>query len=256
MRGFAFGVVALALSLAGCTTASPDASRSVGPSTVSSKSAVPVSRSAGEEVAEARSMLAKVQIGGRGAKTAYQRTQDFGEAWVDVDGNGCRTRDDVLARDLTVTAKRNSCVVTAGVLRDPYTGQSIDFSKAQADQVQIDHVFPLALAWQLGAPQWPQGERVAFANDPEELLAVGGQANQDKGDSGPDSWLPPDHAYRCTYVIRFTRIAYTYDLRLTASMRDAIARQLDACRDVVGDPAGLNPLPATVWPRAARIGNA
>ena len=157
MRGFAFGVVALALSLAGCTTGSPEASRSVGPSTVSSQSAAPVSRSAGEEIAEARSMLAKVQIGGRGAKTAYQRTQDFGEAWVDVDGNGCRTRDDVLARDLTVTAKRNSCVVTAGVLRDPYTGQSIDFSKAQADRVQIDHVFPLALAWQLGAPQWSRG---------------------------------------------------------------------------------------------------
>ena len=47
----------------------------------------------------ARSMLAKVQIGGRGAKTAYQRTADFGEAWVDVDGNGCDTRDDVLRRD-------------------------------------------------------------------------------------------------------------------------------------------------------------
>jgi hypothetical protein len=200
-------------------------------------------------------MLEKVQIGGRGAKTAYQRTADFGEAWVDVDGNSCRTRDDLLARDLTVTAKRSACVVTAGVLRDPYTGQSIEFRKSQAAQVQIDHVFPLGLAWQLGAPQWPQGERVAFANDPEELLAVGGPVNQDKGDSGPDSWLPPDRAYRCTYVIRFTRIASTYALRLTPSMRDAIARQLDACRTVVGDPAGLKPLPASVWPRAARIGN-
>ena len=57
--------------------------------------------------------------------------------------------------------------------------------------VQIDHVVPLGLAWQLGAPQWTLGKRVAFANDPEELLAVNGAVNQAKGDSGPDSWLPP-----------------------------------------------------------------
>jgi hypothetical protein len=222
---------------------------------MSSDASESVAPGVADEVTRARSMLAKVQIGGRGAKTQYQRTLDFGEAWVDVDGNGCRTRDDILARDLDVTARRNACVVTAGVLRDPYTGRSIDFQKARADDVQVDHVFALGLAWQLGAPQWSQGERVAFANDPEELLAVGGQVNQDKGDSGPDSWLPPDHAYRCTYVIRFTRIAYTYGLRLTPSMRDAIERQLGACRRVVGDPAGLQPFPATVWSRAAAIGS-
>jgi len=198
-------------------------------------------------------MLARIRIGSLSWAT-YRRTADFGEAWLDVDGDGCRTRDDVLARDLTVTAMRNRCVVTAGVLRDPYTGRRIEFHKYAADEVQIDHVFPLALAWRLGAAGWSRGERVAFANDPEELLAVDGAANQDKGDSGPDAWLPPDRAYRCTYVIRFTRIAYTYDLELTRSMRDAIARQLDSCSGVVGDPAGLRPLPAALWPRAAALG--
>jgi hypothetical protein len=252
--GSGIAAVAVALSVAGCTSASsgiPDGGQ--GPTAGHPTSSKAVAPGVAAEVAGARSMLAKVRVGGRGAKTGYRRTQDFGEAWVDVDANGCRTRDDILSRDLQVTARRDACVVTTGVLRDPYTGRRIDFSKARADEVQVDHVFPLGLAWQLGAPQWSQGERVAFANDPEELLAVEGQANQDKGDSGPDSWLPPDHAYRCTYVIRFTRIAYTYDLRLTPAMRGAIERQLDACRSVVGDPAGLQPFPASLWPRAAAI---
>src|SRR4051794_1199103 len=247
MRHIALGVAAVAISLVGCTSAASGGSDARHGTTsghaMSSHATESVAPGVADEVGRARSMLAQVQIGGRGAKTAYRRTQDFGEAWVDVDGNGCRTRDDILSRDLEVTARRNACVVTAGVLRDPYTGLSIDFHKAQADAVQVDHVFALGLAWQLGAPQWSQGERVAFANDPEELVAVGGQANQDKGDSGPDSWLPPDHAYRCAYVIRLTRFAYTYGLRVTASMRDAIERQLAGCRSVVGDPAGLRPFP-------------
>ena len=95
------------------------------------------------------------------------------------------------------------------------------------------------------------GQRVAFANDPEELLAVNGGLNQAKGDSGPDSWLPPDHSYRCTYVIRFTRVAYTYGLRITPSMRDGDqppAGHLPAGRrGTHRPPAACRP---SSWPRA------
>jgi len=253
--GLAIAAACLMCALTACTPKS-------GPvATASSRAASPsltvtAPAEVADQVAKARAMLAKVRIGGRGAQTGYQRTEDFGAAWLDVDGNGCRTRDDVLARDLVVTARRNRCVVTAGTFTDPYSGKSMTFSKARADDVQIDHLVPLGLAWQLGAPQWTLGQRVAFANDPEELLAVNGGLNQAKGDSGPDSWLPPDRTYRCTYVIRFTRVAYTYGLRITPSMRDAINRQLDTCRMVVGDPADLQPLPAEDWPRAERLAQA
>ena len=37
---------------------------------------------------------------GRAPKTGYSRDQ-FGAAWADVDHNGCDTRNDILARDLT-----------------------------------------------------------------------------------------------------------------------------------------------------------
>jgi hypothetical protein len=79
---------------------------------------------------------------------------------------------------LAGVGKRNSCVVMSGLLHDAYTGKTITFRKAQASDVQIDHVVPLGLAWQLGAAQWSQGKRVAFANDPANLLAVDGSADE------------------------------------------------------------------------------
>ena len=51
----------------------------------------------------------------------------FGPAWADVDRNGCDQRNDVLHRDLTDVEVREGtqgCVVIAGVLDDPYTGQT------------------------------------------------------------------------------------------------------------------------------------
>ena len=82
----------------------------------------------------------------------YNRVEQFGPAWKDVDHNGCDTRNDILARDLkTISDRRNSCVITAGQLADPYSGKWIDFRKKDASKVQIDHVVALENAWQSGA---------------------------------------------------------------------------------------------------------
>ena len=53
------------------------------------------------DVALARTQLAELAVKGRSARTGYDR-DEFGPAWTDVDGNGCSTREDVLARDLTL----------------------------------------------------------------------------------------------------------------------------------------------------------
>ena len=55
--------------------------------------------------------------------TGYARDQ-FGAGWVDVNRNGCDTSDDILRRDLNqrrVRRVRSGCVITRGVLADPYT---------------------------------------------------------------------------------------------------------------------------------------
>ena len=161
----------------------------------------------------------------------------FGPAWtddVDVAGghNGCGTRDDILARDLTDVRHRpgtHNCVVIAGELADPYTGTRIEFRKENALEVGIDHVIPLARAWDLGASRWPEERRRDFANDPLNLLAVSGPANSSKADQGPGEWLPLNAAFRCEYLARYLSVTVAYDLPITQADHDAITELEPHC---------------------------
>ena len=81
--------------------------------------------------------------------TGYDRDQ-FGQAWLDTNRNGCDTRNDILTRDLTARTTRN-CVVESGTLDDPYTGTRIGFVRGNGDLVDIDHVVALGNAWATGA---------------------------------------------------------------------------------------------------------
>ena len=122
-------------------------------------------------------------------------------------------------------------MVMAGTLHDPYTGTAIPFRKADASAVQVDHLYPLARAFDMGAVDWTQDRRTAFANDTGlELLAVGGWANQAKGDSGPAEWLPHNPSETCDYVQRYIRVAAAYRLAITAAEHDVMARILTACQ--------------------------
>jgi hypothetical protein len=113
--------------------------------------------------------------------------------------------------------RTSKCVVQAGVLDDPYTGTRIEFTKAQADDVQIDHVVPLAYAWDMGAWTWNLEQRKAFANDESlNLLAVAKAANVAKRDRGPATWTPSNSGYRCQYAIRWVAVLSAYDLQRSA----------------------------------------
>ena len=162
----------------------------------------------------------------------------FGPAWSDDhDGpggrDGCDTRNGVLARQLSEIRYRpgtHDCVVLAGVLQDPYTGSRIDFTKARAAAVQIDHVYPLAAAWDMGAATWPRAQRIRFANDLDfNLLAVDGETNGDKSDRTPADWLPPARAYRCFYAGKYLTAATQYGLPITSADRDELGTVARGC---------------------------
>lgn len=159
----------------------------------------------------------------------YNRVEQFGPAWKDVDHNGCDTRNDILDRDLTFTDKRNACVVTAGRLTDPYSGEQIDFRKEDASKVQIDHVVALENAWQSGAYNLTQTGREALANDPDNLLAVNGHDNMAKGSKSADQWMPPNTAYACTYASKQVQIKTRYALTVTTPEKQALADALATC---------------------------
>jgi hypothetical protein len=177
-------------------------------------------------------VLARLPTGTLDHAPHYARTADFGRAWLDVDRNGCDTRNDILRRDLTgilVRTGTNGCVVIGGLLRDRYTGTTIAFSKAHATEVQIDHVVPLHDAWELGAYRWTLAEREAYANDPLVLLAVSGPENEAKGDKLADEWTPPDRAEWCDYATRTIAIHARYALPVTAGERHALGSLLATC---------------------------
>ena len=182
--------------------------------------------------------LADIPVKGRAPKTGYAREQ-FGQRWsddVDVEfgHDGCDTRNNILARDLTeVTFKprTHDCVVLTGVLDDPYSGTHIAFQRGQgtSNAVQIDHLVPLADAWQKGAQSWDTSTRRNFANDPRNLLAVDGHLNMQKGAGDAATWLPPNKAFRCEYARRIIGVKHAYGLWVTPAERDALQTQLGTC---------------------------
>lgn len=225
-------------SLSGCGavesagTAVAKALRSAAPSAGEHNPAAPPAGNP-DEISAAITRLAAIPVKGRAPKTGYSRDR-FGPAWADTDHNGCDTRNDILARDLTGETFKpgtHNCVVTAGTLADKYTGKTIRFVRGadSSSAVQIDHIIPLSLAWQTGAQQISEDQRKELANDPLNLMAADGTANSAKGDKDAATWLPPNKAFRCEYTARMTAVKAKYKLWVTQPERDAIQGILAAC---------------------------
>lgn len=183
----------------------------------------------------AKKELAAERVATIPGKLASYEREKFGDAWSDAAkgvadaGNGCDTRNDILRRDAvsgTVRTKTGTtgCKVTAGTWISPYTGATFT-SKAQ---IQIDHIVPLGRAWASGAKDWSAARRLAFANDPDNLVAVDGHSNQSKGDKGPSAWKPAQ-PYQCLYAVRYLNSLTKYTLPITAADKTALTAMLAGC---------------------------
>jgi hypothetical protein len=179
---------------------------------------------------DAARALESLAVKGRAPKTGYTRVQ-FGDGWETT--RGCDTRNIILHRDLTNIVVNSSCQIVSGTLNDPYTAKIITFQRGEtsSQSVQIDHVVALSNAWQTGAQQLSTAERVNLANDPLELLAVEGAANQQKSDGDAATWLPSNKAFRCQYVARQIAVKQKYHLWVTAAEKQAIKSVLVTCPD-------------------------
>ncbi len=174
----------------------------------------------------ARTALDALAVKGRAPKTGYTRAQ-FGDGWAKT--NGCSTREIILHRDLQNPVLDGACSIISGTLNDPYTGKIIDFTKDKSSAVQIDHVVALSDAWQKGAQLLTKEQRIQLANDPLELLAVDGPANQAKGDGDAATWLPQNKAFRCVYIARQIAVKVKYALWVTQPERDTMESILTSC---------------------------
>ena len=207
---------------------------------VSQRGRATVTTQSAPSVRAGADVLTGVGVVGIRVRGSDYRRSAFGEAWDDDNAapggrNGCDTRNDILNRDLVdktfVAIKRCPDAVATGTLHDPYTNAIVSFVRGNqvGASVQIDHIVPLALAWDLGARSWPDELRLRFANDPANLLAVAGQANQDKGDQEPATWMPANFAFWCQYSVQFVEVLRGYQLPIDEASAVRLREAASTC---------------------------
>ena len=181
----------------------------------------------------ADSSLARDVLDSLAVKEKYTGEKYYRKLFYDSWGqatDGCNMREAILKRDLKDLVL-NGCKVMSGTLDDPYTGQTVYFVRGQdtSSAVQIDHVVALSNAWATGAYQLSADQRYDLSQDPLNLIAVDGQANQDKSDQDAADWLPPNRSFQCQYVARQISVKYKYHLWVTPREKAKMIEILATC---------------------------
>jgi hypothetical protein len=180
--------------------------------------------------AEARQALQELEVAPAGTMAGYSREKfphwsDAQEYGWDVQDSSCDVRDAALIRDGEDVQIEEGCDVTSGEWLDPYTGTTY----TDPSEIDIDHIVPLANAWRSGASSWDEQKRERYANAPRVVLSVEDNANQEKGDKGPEAWKPPRREVWCDYAIRWVGIKAEYDLSVNSQEKAELEQMLDTC---------------------------
>ncbi|WP_405873318.1 MULTISPECIES: HNH endonuclease family protein [unclassified Streptomyces] len=173
--------------------------------------------------ATARTYLASLTVATEN-RTGYDR--DLFPTWITISGT-CNTREYVLKRDGSNVVTNSACTATSGSWYSVYDGATW----TAASDLDIDHLVPLAEAWDSGASQWTTAHRQAFANDVTrpQLIAVTDNVNQQKSDQDPAEWMPPVSSYACTYVRAWVQVKYYYDLSVDSAEKSKLSSVLSGC---------------------------
>ena len=173
--------------------------------------------------ATARTYLASLTVKTEN-RTGYSR--DLFPTWITISGT-CNTREYILKRDGSNVVTNSACTATSGSWFSPYDGATW----TAASDLDIDHLVPLAEAWDSGAGAWTTAQRQAFANDVTrpQLIAVTDNVNQSKSDQDPAEWMPSVTSYRCTYVRAWVQVKYYYDLSVDSAEKTALTNYLASC---------------------------
>jgi hypothetical protein len=158
-------------------------------------------------------------------RTGYDR--DLFTHWVDGDGDGCDARREVLIAeaDDPVTVGPG-CSLSGGRWFSYYDG----VSWTDTGRIDIDHMVPLAEAWDSGARDWSSSTREAFANDLGDyrtLVGVTDSVNQAKGDQDVAEWLPAQQ--QCRYLREFVAVKIRWRLAVDPAERSAMQSLASSC---------------------------
>ncbi|MEU6449977.1 HNH endonuclease family protein [Streptomyces sp. NPDC046979] len=130
--------------------------------------------------------------------------------------DGCNTRAEVLIAE----AVEPKCRLTGG----RWWSYNDQVWVTSASGLDIDHMGPLAEAWDSGASTWSAAQREAYANDlgaDASLVAVTARSNRSKSDQDPAQWLPPAAEVHCRYVAEWVGTKLRWSL--SAGQAEAVA---------------------------------
>lgn len=149
--------------------------------------------------------------------------------WIDVDGDGCNTRAEVLlAEASTPPTVSPKCTIANGEWYSAYDDTYLTDARAS----DIDHMVPLAEAWDSGAYAWTPQQRQAYANDldePRALIAVTATTNRSKADQDPHEWLPPYTPAWCEYVTAWATVKTRWQLSVDTAEKTALVDIANHC---------------------------
>ncbi|WP_327389223.1 HNH endonuclease family protein [Streptomyces microflavus] len=167
-------------------------------------------------------------------RTGYTRTKFKHWNSGDDSSDGCNTRNEVLLAEAVVAPTVEAgCKLTGGSWTSYYDGQEV----SSAGSLDIDHMVPLAEAWDSGASAWSAARREAYANDQGadvSLVAVTARSNRQKSDQDPADWMPPSPEAQCRYVGEWVSTKLRW--QLTADDRELEALKVYAegpCEDTI-----------------------
>jgi hypothetical protein len=235
---------ALTVVLSACdgssgTTSASDPSRPATSSQPSSSSAASPGAPGGEQGSGLRLADAIRQLPVRSeVREGYER--EAFKHWTDEDSDGCSARQEVLLQEAVEAPVRGArCALSGGVWRSSYDGVTV----SKASGLDIDHMVPLAEAWDSGASAWTADHREAYANDlgsPASLIAVTARSNRAKSDQDPAEWLPPAETTHCGYAADWVATKLRWKLTADQAEIAALTTLAGACPDTVVayEPAG------------------
>ena len=156
----------------------------------------------------------------------YDR-DEFGSGWRDADDDCIDTRNEVLIRKAVgpVIMTASGCTVVTGEWYDLFTDQTFTDSR----DLHVSHVVALEDAWYAGAWAWSRKKRIEFANDEENLRAIGSWENQRKAAHGPADYTPANAAHLCAYLEQYVRVKMEWLLLFTKRDRSALVDGLTNC---------------------------
>ena len=163
--------------------------------------------------------------GGSEVRTGYSR--DLFPHWVDADGDGCSTREEVLISEADDPVSVGSGCSLSGGRWFSYYDQVSWTNPADLD---IDHMVPLAEAWDSGARSWATSTRQAYANDlgdSRSLVGVTDSVNQAKGDQDPAEWLPGSE--QCRYLREWVAVKHRWRLSIDSAEKSALSSLASGC---------------------------